>query len=47
MICQVLERHPHGLSQLDTRRVMWQLIKAVDYLHSRKVGPRYLLNDIS
>ena len=40
---QVLERQPRGLGAVETRRVMWQLVKAVDYLHSRTVGPLFLL----
>ena len=34
---QVLERYPRGLGDLNTRRVMWQLLKGVDYIHSNKV----------
>ena len=37
---QVLERYPRGLGDLNTRRVMWQLLKAVDYIHANKVASR-------
>ena len=40
---QVLERYPRGLGDLNTRRVMWQLLKAVDYVHANKARERAAL----
>ena len=35
-VLQELERCPKGMGDLRTRRVMWQLVRAAEYLHSIK-----------
>ena len=37
-VLEALKVHPRGLGGLATRRIMWQLVKAIEYLHSQKVG---------
>ena len=37
-VLEDLERHPRGLGDRATRRIMWQLVKSVEYLHSQQVG---------
>ena len=37
-VLEALKVHPRGLGGLATRRIMWQLVQAVGYLHSQKVG---------
>jgi serine/threonine protein kinase len=44
-VLEALKRHPRGLGALPTRRIVWQLVKAVQYLHSQKAraaGPHPL-----
>ena len=36
-LLEALERHPEGLEPGEVRRIMWQLIRGVDYLHSHQV----------
>ena len=40
-VLEALKVHPKGLGSLATRRIMWQLVKAVEYLHSLKVGRQH------
>ena len=42
-VLEDLERHPRGLGDRATRRIMWQLVKSVEYLHSQQVRPWGLL----
>ena len=42
-VLEALKVHPRGLGGLATRRIMWQLVQAVAYLHSQKVGGLRLL----
>ena len=39
-VLQELERCPKGMGDLRTRRVMWQLVRATEYLHSIKARTR-------
>ena len=41
-LLEALERHPEGLEAGEVRRIMWQLIRGVDYLHSNTVIHRDL-----
>ena len=34
-LLEELERRPEGLDPLNVKKIMWQLIRGVDYLHSR------------
>ncbi len=36
-LLQELERCPHGLGDVKTRQIMWQLVRAVEHLHSNQV----------
>ncbi|KAK9841780.1 hypothetical protein WJX81_002502 [Elliptochloris bilobata] len=36
-VLEDLERHPRGLGDRATRRIMWQLVKSVEYLHSQQI----------
>jgi len=36
-VLEDLERHPRGLGDRATRRIMWQLVRSVEYLHSQQV----------
>lgn len=36
-VLDALKLQPRGLGDACTRRIMWQLVKAVEYLHSQKV----------
>jgi serine/threonine protein kinase len=36
-LLQELERRPEGLDPLDTKKVMWQLVRGIDYLHQHQV----------
>lgn len=36
-VLEDLERHPRGLGERATRRIMWQLVRSVEYLHSQQV----------
>jgi cyclin-dependent kinase-like len=49
-LLQELERRPEGLDPLDTKKVMWQLVRGIDYLHQhqvihRDIKPENLLLD--
>ena len=41
-LLEALEKHPEGLETGEVRRIMWQLIRGVDYLHSHSVIHRDL-----
>ena len=41
-LLEALEKHPEGLDMGEVRRIMWQLIRGVDYLHSHSVIHRDL-----
>ena len=36
-LLQELERRPEGLDPLDTKKIMWQLVRGIDYLHQHQV----------
>ncbi len=36
-LLEELERRPEGLEPLDVKKIMWQLVRGVDYLHSHQV----------
>ncbi len=36
-VLDCLKMQPRGLGDAPTRRIMWQLVKAVEYLHTQKV----------
>ncbi|CAL5227434.1 g10397 [Coccomyxa viridis] len=36
-ILECLKVHPHGLDNLLTRQITWQLVKALEYMHNQKV----------
>ena len=36
---QALQQAPRGIGDLQTRRIMWQLVRAADHLHSNHVRP--------
>ena len=38
-ILECLKVQPHGLGSLLTKQITWQLIKALEYMHSQKVWP--------
>lgn len=38
-VLDCLKLQPRGLGDAATRRIMWQLVTAVKYLHSQKVAP--------
>ena len=38
-ILECLKVQPHGLGSLLTKQITWQLIKAIQYMHSQKVQP--------
>ena len=37
-LVQALEAKPQGLGDLETRKIMWQIVRATDYLHSQDVS---------
>ena len=39
-VLEALKRHPRGLGSLPTRRIVWQLVSAMQYLHSQKARAR-------
>lgn len=41
-LLEELERHPDGLDAQEVRRIMWQLVRGVDYLHGHQVIHRDL-----
>ena len=36
-LLEELERHPEGLDPIEVKKIMWQLIKGLEYLHSHQV----------
>ncbi|CAL8466762.1 g6298 [Coccomyxa elongata] len=38
-VLDCLKLQPRGLGDAPTRRIMWQLVKAVEYLHTQKACP--------
>ena len=36
-LLEELERHPEGLDATETKKIMWQLVKVLEYLHSHQV----------
>jgi cyclin-dependent kinase-like len=36
-LLQELERRPEGMDPLDTKKIMWQLVRCIDYLHQHQV----------
>ena len=36
-LLEELERRPEGLDPLDTKKIMWQLVRGIDYLHQHQV----------
>ena len=36
-ILECLKVQPHGLGSLLTKQITWQLVKALEYMHSQKV----------
>lgn len=48
-ILECLKVQPHGLDSLRTKQVTWQLVKALQYMHSQKVPilPQHNLFTIS
>ena len=39
-VLQALEAAPRGLGNAAAKRILWQLLRALDYLHSRSVRAR-------
>ena len=37
-LVQALEAKPQGLGDLETRKIMWQIVRATEYLHSQDVS---------
>lgn len=41
-----LEKHPNGLSEITVQKILWQVLKAVEFIHSHNVSSQKLLNFI-
>ena len=36
-LLEELERHPEGLDPMETKKIIWQLVRGLDYLHTHQV----------
>lgn len=39
-VLEELEKHPEGLSELSVKRLMWQLVRAIDFCHKNNIVHR-------